>query len=191
MRKKIKLHIRDQRDICNGNIKQPYYLFLEIGEKQFVFSNKVKAKKWLVSFENKLNQLTQELIHYAPKLYSYNVQLSLYMNFSEQKNLRNNLDYAIERYWKLYNSEHITSIGKEVNNIYNEFFYQINYYHKILGKSSRNQTLLKESKIDVKHLQYLGNDINTLFDVDKTLIAITNQIDKKKSIGSENYLRIA
>jgi hypothetical protein len=45
VRIKIRLKIIDQRLSFNGNIKRPNYLFIEMREKRFVFSNKVKAKK--------------------------------------------------------------------------------------------------------------------------------------------------
>ena len=88
-----------------------------MGEKHFVFSNKVKAQKWLVTFENKLNSLTQELILNIPKLYDYNTQLSLFMTFPKQKSLREDLDFLMNRYWLLYNSNHKNSIGREIKTI--------------------------------------------------------------------------
>lgn len=191
MRKKIKLHIKDKRDSFGGDIKRPYFLFLEMGEKQFVFSNKVKAKKWLVTFENNLNTLLQELILNVPKLYTYNATLALSMDFSKQKKMRESLDYYMDRYWKLYNSNNIISIGKEVNGILYEIEYQMEFYKKLLGKNSRNQNLLTQIKTEIKHLKYLKNDINTLFDVDKNLVSL-GAIEKTKTINqSENYLRIA
>ncbi|MFC4269305.1 hypothetical protein [Polaribacter marinivivus] len=193
MRKKIKLQLGDKRDSFNGNIKKPYYLFLEMGEKQFVFSNKVKAKKWLVTFENKLNSLTKELIHSVPKLYEYNVKLSLYMTFPEQKRFRNNLDYSIERYWLLYNSDYISSISREIYNIISEIEFQLKFYDKLLSKNSRNQNMLNEVKVEIKHLKYLKNDFDALFDVDKNLISLADKQSKKiyTSDSSEKYLRIA
>jgi hypothetical protein len=162
-----------------------------MGEKQFVFSNKVKAKKWLVTFENNLNTLTQELILNIPKLYNYNTLLSLNMDFSKQKNMRGDLDYSMERYWRIYNSNYVTSIGKEVNNIYYEIENQMEFYKKLLGKSSRNQALLSQIKTETKHLKYLKNDIDALFDVDKVLLSL-GKMEKTKTINqSENYLRIA
>jgi hypothetical protein len=191
VRKKIKLHIKDKRESFGGNIKRPYFLFLEMGEKQFVFSNKVKAKKWLVTFENDLNTLTQELILNIPKLYSYNTLLSLNMDFPKQRNMRENLNYSMECYWRIYNSNYVTSIGKEVSNIYFEIEEQMEFYKKVLGKSSRNQALLTQIKTEIKHLKYLKNDIDALFDVDKVLLSL-GRMEKTKTINqSEHYLRIA
>ena len=191
MRKKIKLHIKDKRESFGGNIKRPYFLFLEMGDKQFVFSNKVKAKKWLVTFENDLNALTQELILYIPKLYNYNTILSLSMDFPSQKNMRGDLDNSMERYWDLYNSEYVTSIRKEINNIYYIISSQIEFYKKLLGKNSRNQSLLTQIKTEIKHLKHLKNDFDALFDVDKKLLSL-GKLEKTKTINqSENYLRIA
>jgi hypothetical protein len=191
VRKKIRLKIKDQRLSFNGNIKRPYYLFIEMGEKRFVFSNKVKAKKWLVSFENDLNSLTKELIEYFPKLYNYNVCLSLNMNFPEQKRMRDSLDFWMERYWKIYNSNQDVSIGRELNGIYAVISDQLLFYKKVLGKNSRNQNLLNQAKIDLKHIKYLGNDIDALFDVDKTLKCLKEVEIKTTENLSENYLRIA
>ena len=193
MRKKIKLHINDKRNSFDGNIKRPYYLFIEMGEKQFVFSNKVKAKKWLVTFENKLNALVQELILNVPKLYNHHVQLSLNMSLPEQNRMREEIDFVMHRYWLLYNSNQLTSIGREINNIYYTVFDQMVYYNQLLGKNSRNQASLTQSKIDMKHLKYLRNDIDQLFDVDKNLLLLSKSETKvqDKSILSENYLRIA
>ena len=191
MRKKIKLHIKDKRASFGGSIKRPYFLFLEMGEKQFVFSNKVKAQKWLVTFENKLNTLTQELILNVPKLSNYNTLLSLNMDFPKQRNMRESMDYVMEQYWKLYNSNHLTSIGREINFIYYEIELQMEFYKNILGKNSRNQALLTQIKMEIKHLKYLKNDINVLFDVDKNLLSL-GKLEKTKTINqSENYLRIA
>ena len=193
MRKKIKLHINDKRNSFGGNIKRPYYLFIEMGEKQFVFSNKVKAKKWLVSFENKLNSLIEELILNVPKLYNHNVNLSLHMSFPEQRKMREELDFLMKRYWLLYNSNEISSIGREINNIYYTIYDQMDCYKKLLGKNSRNQSALTKSKIDIKHLKYLRNDIDQLFDVDKNLLLLSKSVEKdqNKLKLSENYLRIA
>ena len=191
MRKKINLHIKDKRNSFGGDIKRPYFLFIEMGEKQFVFSNKVKAKKWLVTFENNLNTLTQELILNVPKLYNYNTLLSLNMDFPKQKSMREYLDYVMQRYWKIYNSNHIISIGKEINTIYYEIESQMEFYKKLLGKNSRNQVLLTQIKTEIKHLKYLKNDIDVLFDVDQNLLSL-GKIEKTTKINqSENYLRIA
>jgi hypothetical protein len=193
VRKKIKLHIKDKRNSFDGNIKRPYYLFLEMGEKQFVFSNKVKANKWLVTFENKLNTLAQELILNVPKLYNYNVQLSLHMSYPEQKKMREDLDFVMQRYWQLYNSNNLTSIGREINNIFCQINEQMEFYKKLLGKNSRNQSALTEAKINIKHLKYLRNDIDQLFDVDKNLLLLSKSVEKiqEKLSLSETYLRIA
>lgn len=191
MRKKIRLHIKDRRESFGGDIKQPYFLFLEMGEKQFVFSNRVKAKKWLVTFENNLNTLTQELILNIPKLYNYNTLLSLNMDFPKQRKMRENLDYSMERYWRIYNSDYVSSVGREVNTIYYEIEAQMEFYKKLLGKSSRNQALLSQIKTETKHLKYLKNDIDALFDVDKVLLSL-GRMEKTKTINqSEHYLRIA
>jgi hypothetical protein len=191
VRKKIRLKIKDQRLSFNGNIKRPYYLFIEMGEKKFVFSNKVKAKKWLVSFENDLNNLTQELIQYFPKLYNYNVCLSLHMGFPEQKKMRDSLDFWMQRYWKLYNTDQDFSIGREINGMHAVISDQLLFYKKVLGKNSRNQNLLNQAKIDIKHIKYLSNDIDSLFDVDKTLKCLKQVEIKPTETLSENYLRIA
>jgi hypothetical protein len=193
VRKKIKLHIQDKRNSFGGNIKRPYYLFLQMGEKQFVFSNKVKANKWLVTFENKLNTLAQELILNVPKLYNYNVQLSLHMSYPEQKKMREDLDFVMQRYWQLYNSNNLTSIGREINNIFCQINEQMEFYKKLLGKNSRNQSALTEAKINIKHLKYLRNDIDQLFDVDKNLLLLSKSVEKiqEKLSLSETYLRIA
>jgi hypothetical protein len=191
VRKKIKLHIKDKRDSFGGDIKRPYFLFIEMGEKSFVFSNKVKAKKWLVTFENNLNTLTQELIQYFPKLYHYNVCLSLSISFSEQKRMRDSLDFWMERYWKLYNTSQDFSVGREINGMHAIISEQMLFYKKALGKNSRNQNLLNQAKIDIKHIKYLGNDIDRLFDVDKTLKCLKEVEIKQTERLSENYLRIA
>jgi hypothetical protein len=170
VRKKIRLHIKDRRESFGGDIKQPYFLFLEMGEKHFVFSNKVKAQKWLVTFENNLNTLIQELILNIPKLYNYNTLLSLNMDFPKQRKMRENLDYSMERYWRIYNSDYVSSVGREVNTIYYEIEAQLAFYKKLLGKSSINQALLSQIKTETKHLKYLKNDIDALFDVDKVLL---------------------
>jgi len=191
VRKKIKLHIKDKRSSFDGNIKRPYFLFLEMGEKQFIFSNKVKAQKWLVTFENKLNTVTQELILNVPKLSNYNTILSLNMDFPKQRNMRESTDYVMQQYWKLYNSNHLTSIGREINSMYYEIEFQMESYKDILGKNSRNQALLTQIKMEIKHLKYLKNDIDVLFDVDKNLLTLVKS-EKTKTINqSENYLRIA
>ena len=191
MRKKIKLNLGDKRLSFNGNIKKPYYLFIEMGEKQFAFSNKVKAKKWLVSFENKLNDLTQELIIFIPKLYNYNTLFSLNMGLPQQKSYRDNLDYCLTRYWMLYNTSDTSSIGRELNNIRYEVFEQLEYFKKNLSKNARNQSLLRDVKIDLKQLKYLSNEIDELFDVDKNLKALDQREKGRCFEISENYLRIA
>ena len=113
------------------------------------------------------------------------------MDFSKQKNMRGDLDYSMERYWRIYNSNYVTSIGKEVNTIYYEIEHQMEFYKKLLGKSSRNQALLSQIKTETKHLKYLKNDIDALFDVDKVLLSL-GKMEKTKTINqSENYLRIA
>ena len=191
VRKKIRLKIKDKRISFNANIKRPYYLFIEMGEKKFVFSNKVKAKKWLVSFENDLNSITQELIQYCPKLYHYNVSLSLNIGFPEQKRMRDSLDFMMDRYWKLYNTSQDISIGREINGMYAVISQQLLFYKQVLGKNSRNQNLLNQAKIDFKHIKYLRNDIDSLFDVDKTLKCLKEVQIKPTENLSEIYLRIA
>ena len=67
------------------------------------------------------------------------------------------------------------------------------FYKELLGKNSRNQTLLTQVKIDIKHLKYLKNDIDVLFDVDENLLALGKTVENTNddSTTSENYLRIA
>lgn len=79
------------------------------------FSYKFKAKKWLVSFEDDVNTLTQELIKYFSKLFNYIENLSLNMHFLEQIKIRDSLDFWMQRYWRIYNADQDFSIGREVN----------------------------------------------------------------------------
>jgi hypothetical protein len=45
--------------------------------------------------------------------------------------------------------------------------------------------------MEIKHLKYLKNDIDVLFDVDKNLLSL-GKLEKTKTINqSEKYLRIA
>ena len=113
------------------------------------------------------------------------------MDLPKQKSMRDSLDYSMERYWRLYNSDYITSVGKEINNIYYSIEEQMEFYKVLVTKNGRNQTLLNQIKTDLKHLKYLRNDIDALFDVDKKLLSL-GKVEKTKTINqSENYLRIA
>ena len=65
------------------------------------------------------------------------------------------------------------------------------FIKKLLGKNSRNQVLLTQIKMEIKHLKYLKNDIDVLFDVDQNLLSL-GKIEKTTKINqSENYLSIA
>ena len=83
--------------------------------------------------------------------------------------MRDSLDFMMDRYWKLYNTSQDISIGREINGMYAVISQQLLFYKQVLGKNSRNQNLLNQAKIDFKHIKYLRNDIDSLFDVDKTL----------------------
>jgi hypothetical protein len=115
------------------------------------------------------------------------------MSYPEQKKKREDIDFVMQRYWLLYNSNNLTSIGREINNIFHQIESQMEFYKKLLGKNSRNQSSLTEAKINIKHLKYLRNDIDQLFDVDKNLLLLSKSGEKiqDKSNLSEIYLRIA
>jgi hypothetical protein len=77
-----------------------------------------------------------------------------------------------------------------VNGRYAVISEQLLFYKKVLGKNNKNQNLLNQAKIDLKHIKYLGNDVNALFAVDKTLKCLTKVEIKPREKRSENYLRI-
>jgi hypothetical protein len=53
------------------------------------------------------------------------------------------------------------------------------------------RSLLTQIKTETKHLKYLKNDIDALFDVDKVLLSL-GSVEKTKTINqSELYLKIA
>ena len=190
MRKKIKLRIKDTRDSF-GHLhqKKPYYLFIEIGKESFAFSNKKKAEKWLIKFENEVNDLFSEMVSHTAILYGLNIYLIEFVKFSQLNSKRESLHFYLNRYYDLLNSSDYReySIGAEINKLYYEIESQYNFYISTLRSNNRLSYLYKKTRHDIKSLKRLKNDFNLLLkDIDGVV-----KVKKETCSPTEILLRIA
>ena len=190
LKRKINLEIKDYRDSFNEpHKKKPYYLFVEFGERKFVFSNKKTANRFLSMFKNESTELFCELGQHLEKLFYYNISLVQKIDFLiYKKNLENLKDYAL-RYSYVLHSKNDIVIGREILNLYYSLLDELQTIKKILQSNNRSNTLLRELKSEIKSIKRLKKDFDLLlFDI-TGVREVTN--DKNISVKPKNILRIA
>ena len=163
MQRKINLSIKDSRDSFNGHRKKPYFLFIEYGSKNFVFSNKDKANRFLTKFKNGATSIFLEMGQHLSFLYSININLATIQNYSSYLKNSNGLDVISKRYsFVLTNKYQDIAIGREVNNFYYELDSQYIYYRDFLQQNARNNFLLNQIRIKMKSIRRLRRDLDLL-----------------------------
>lgn len=164
MQRKINLKIKDIRDSFAGHKKKPYYLFIQYGSKNFVFSNKDKAKRFLTKFKNEATSIFLEMGNHLSFLYTVNINLANTQNHLNYIKNSNGLDSISKRYsFVLTNKYQDISIGREVNNFYYELDSQYIYYRDFLIKNNRSNFLLNQIRIKMKSIRRLRRDLDLLF----------------------------
>lgn len=190
MEKKINLKLSDYRDFFNEpHKKKPYYLFIEYGSKQFAFSNKKNADKWLVKFKKESTELYKELGGYLINFHEFQIKLISILEYSKFKNSLSSIQFATDRYFKVLNGVLIEdiNIGREINNLYYLLENQFTLIKKVLQKNNRNQTLLFQIKVILKSLVRL----RLQFDILLSDVTGVKKVISSDKIQYLNHLKIA
>lgn len=190
MERKISLEIKDYRDSFNEpHKKKPYYLFVEFGEKRFVFSNKKTANRFLSMFKNESTDLYCELGVYLGKLFYYNITLVQKVSFLTYKKNLENLEHYAVRYSYVINSKNEIIIGREILNLYYFLFEELQIIKTILNVNNRSTVLMREVKREIKSIKRLKKDFDLLLSDVSGVREVTN--DKNIAMKPKNILKIA
>jgi hypothetical protein len=192
MEKRISLQIKDYRDSFNEpHKKKPYYLYIEYGSQNFVFSNKSKANRFLAKFKKESTLLYMELGYHLSSCYMLNINLANILSHPQYLKIQNKLTSSSERYSKVLTGKGSLNIaiGREINNMYFELDSIYIYFRDFLGKHNRLNYLLQEIRFKMKSIRRLRKDLDLLLSSALGINDITN-IDVK-SIEFEKILRIA
>jgi hypothetical protein len=163
MKKKINLLIKDYRDSFNEpHKKKPYFLFIEYGSQSFTFSNKDKAKRFLVQFQNESTALYKELGNFLSDCYKTNISLVHLLPRADYLSILKRLNTLTSRYSFILNTKTEIAIGREIDLIYYELKSIYTIYLAFLSSNNRSFYLLKELKFNVKSLKRLRKDLDFL-----------------------------
>lgn len=189
---KINLEIKDYTDSFNEpHKKKPYFLYIQYGQKNFVFSNKNKANRFLSKFKKESHLLFKELGLFISDLHLLNIKLVSNMNYLQFKKNTDNLSFSSERYAKFlsnFQKTHVP-IGREIDLIYYDILNQYAFFNKFLSKNNRSNILLENVKIKTKMMIRLKKDFDCLL-IDADGI---NQVTKSELtlIKYDNILFVA
>lgn len=193
MKRKIYLHLTDYRDSFNEpHKKKPYYLFVSFSEDICIyFSNKRQAKKWLVSFENKVTEYYYELLEHCSNVATLNCVLTPYLKRGDLKKARDSTDFYLDRTHSLFfSSSYIKyEIGDEMFGFYQKIHNHYQFYLQFLRSNNRFNHLYSKTRQDFRNLKRLKNDIDILFSDVSGLKTI--EIKENKDNLSEYFLKIA
>lgn len=192
MEKQINLKIKDYRDSFHEpHKKKPYYLFIEYGSQNFVFSNKEKAKRFLAKFKKESTLLYKELGYHLSSLHMININLAHVQHYSEYLKISNRLHHFGNRYSKVLNSSKgiDIQIGREINNAYYELDSIYLYFRDFLARHNRLNGILQDVRFKMKAIRRLRRDFDLLLLNAEGVNEITNL--EIKSIKYNQILRIA
>lgn len=163
MKKEINLVIKDYRDSFNEpHKKRPYYLHIEYGKKNFGFSNKEKANRFLTLFRNESTFLYKELGNHISSCFSINVSMVKAINHSDYTKISNSLNNLSLKFSNVLVSKSDVLIGREIGILYYELEKIYNYFKAFLSKNNRCNALLERVKMDIKNLKRLRKDFDLL-----------------------------
>lgn len=184
MEKTIKLKIKDYRDSFHEpHKKNPYYLFIEYGEKTFAFSNKEKAKRFLSRFKKESTSYYKELGYYMARCYSLNITMVHIIPYSDYMHISKKLNLISLRFSHILNAPNSTdiAIGREINIIYYELHSVYSFLITLLSKNNRSYILLQSTKRELKSIIRLKKDLELLLTDSEGIEKIT-KIDAEKRL---------
>lgn len=164
MQRNINLKISDYRDSFNEpHKKKPYYLFIEYGSKNFVFSNKDKANRFLTKFKKESTSIYLELGQHLNFLYTTNINCVHVLNHRKYLKNTSDLNNISNRFsFVLTNKITEISIGREVNNFYYSIDSLYIEFRDLLSKNNRSNFLLNQVRIKMKAIRRLRKDLDLI-----------------------------
>tara|TARA_B100000809_G_scaffold75897_1_gene73585 strand:+ start:840 stop:1421 length:582 start_codon:yes stop_codon:yes gene_type:complete len=189
MKKTINLQIQDYRDSFNEpHKKEPYFLFIEYGEKRFTFSNKTKAKRFLAKFKSESTNLFKELGYYMSDCFALNISSVHILPQSDFVHISQQLGASSERFAFVLNSRYIDiSIGREINNIYYTLENVYSDFIVLLQKNNRSRVLLLETMRSLKSIRRLRKDLDTLL---TNADGINEIMDSEPMIRNTDFVQV-
>lgn len=189
MQKKLNLKLSDKRNFYNGDFKKPYYLYVEWGNRNFYFSNKRKAERWLKKFAKESTELHRELTLMVVDLLKINCVLNHLLNNKTSLNFKEDVFYHTGRYSELLRYTTISvEIGRELKPLLNTLLNQLAYYRKITRKNNRYNYLYEEIRFKIKQTRRLQNDFKILLSGADGICEIAT--DKINFIDYENKITV-
>ncbi len=188
----ITLQILDKsigRRYCNKN--ERYEIFLGIGLKRYKFSNRKKAEKFLVSYQNRLNTLLDEFQIYHSEIYGLYIESFSYLSGGQRTHLNDDFEHLIYCLGRL-NGSHKADMGfyhwivKYVSTVKKIALFQKEFY-----KKRRFNYLSKKSRYLVRQISQSIDLIESLaLDYKEDLIELHDSEMPIITLDFNNQLRI-
>ena len=181
MKNNFELELKDYRDSFNEpHKKKPYYLYVGSGNRNFYFSNKFKAERWLTKFKKSSSELYRELNYMLFDLFKLSATLIEITDYATVMRLQKSIQWHYDHYHKIYvNLVRGVEVGRELKNVYHELIKQLNYYKSRLVKSTRFRYLHEKVNQDIRKAKRLYKEFDLLLSGADGIKQITNSDLKK------------
>ncbi len=189
-RKNIKLELKDYRDSFNEpNKKKPYYLYVEWGNRNFYFSNKKKAERWLAKFKKESTELYREVSFMLFDMFKINLSMCELLSFPNAVSLRDSLIWHATNFNKLnLGVGSNIEIGRELKAVYNELLNHLSVYRKALRKNNRFRFLYEQIRTMIKKARRLKTEFDLLLSGADGINELVS--DKLETLEFKNKIRI-
>lgn len=190
-RKNIELKLKDYRKSFNEpHMKKPYYLYVEWGNRNFCFSNKRKAERWLKKFEKEVTQLYRELNIMLFDLFKINCVISDLLDSKKAKDFREDIIWYANKFNKVSIGICYTDfeVGTELRSILNTLMRHLAYYRAKLRKNNRFRYLYEDIRFKIKQARRLKSEFDLLLSGAEGINEITS--DKLEALTYERKITV-
>lgn len=159
----LKMEIKDERKMrYEPHLKKPYYLYVEWGNRNFYFSNKHKAERWLVKYKKHVQDLYREMIFFFADLYKTCIYLIDIAGFTKIKQYREDFNFTFDMYHRYIYSAGEFEAGTEIHSLYNQIIRHLTYYREVCRRSNRHRVLYENLRHKTKQAKRLYREYELL-----------------------------
>lgn len=189
-RKNIELKLKDHRhSFDEPHMKKPYYLYVEWGNRNFYFSNKRKAERWLKKFEKEATELYREVNIMLFEMFKINCVLCDYLHPKTARELREDIIWYADKFNKVsLGFNYQMEIGTELRRIMNSLMRHLSYYRKVLRRNNRFRYLYEDVRFKIKQARRLKSDFAILLSGADGIKEIAN--DKLEALTYERKIKV-
>lgn len=164
-RKLLNIKLKDYRHTFNEpHKKKPYYLYVEWGNRNFYFSNKRKAERFLKKFQKESTDIHRELNIMLFETFKINCLICEHLNIKQAKDFREEIIWFADNFQKqnLGNFGGNCEIGLELKRVLNVLIKHLGVYRVVLRKNNRYRYLYEDVRFKIKQAKRLKKEFDVL-----------------------------